>query len=116
MLTDSRSREEMRAFLQKRLAAFGLMLAAVFGMFFVWRVIGALTGDDSPSQAFLPWQGLAVAAFAATWVLCRGGARSTRVPAGDGGGRAPHRRRLRGDDVHADVVCGAARHHLACSA
>jgi eukaryotic-like serine/threonine-protein kinase len=76
MLTDSRSREEMRAFLQKRLAAFGLMLAAVFGMFFVWRVIGALTGDDSPSQAFLPWQGLAVAAFAATWVLCRGGARS----------------------------------------
>jgi serine/threonine protein kinase len=75
---DARSREESRGFLQKRVARFGLMLALIFGMFFVWRVLSALSGDDSPSFAFLPWQALSVAAFAATWLLCRGRARSVR--------------------------------------
>ena len=35
--TDSQSREEMRSFLQQRLASFGLLLALTFGMFLAWR-------------------------------------------------------------------------------
>jgi eukaryotic-like serine/threonine-protein kinase len=78
LFTDSQSREEMRAFLQKRMAAFGLMLAILFAIFFVWRVASSLSEDDSPSRAYLPWQALSVAAFSTIWILCRGRARSTR--------------------------------------
>jgi eukaryotic-like serine/threonine-protein kinase len=77
-LLDSQSREETRGFLQKRVARFGLMLALIFGMFFVWRLASALSGDDSPSFAFLPWQGVSVAAFGAQWLVCRGRPRSLR--------------------------------------
>jgi eukaryotic-like serine/threonine-protein kinase len=76
--TDSQSREEARAFLQKRVAWFGLLLTALFGMFLTWRVANALSEDDSPSQAFLPGQVLAVAAFGSIWLLNRGRRRSYR--------------------------------------
>ena len=66
----------MRALVQERVSRFGLMLAAIFGMFFVWRVVTALTGDDSPTQAYLPWQALSVAAFVGLWLFCRRGIRS----------------------------------------
>ncbi|HKU38418.1 MAG TPA: serine/threonine-protein kinase [Polyangiales bacterium] len=69
--TDSQSREEMRAFLQKRVASFGLLLAGVFGMFMTWRVLNTLFEDDSPSRAYLPWQALSVSAFLAVWLSCR---------------------------------------------
>jgi eukaryotic-like serine/threonine-protein kinase len=78
VFTDSQSREEMRGFLQQRLASFGLMLALTFGMFFVWRIANVVAGDDSPSQAFLPWQALSVGAFGSMWLICRGRPRSTR--------------------------------------
>jgi hypothetical protein len=74
----SQSREETREFLQKRVARFGLMLALIFGMFFVWRVLSAVSGDDDPSIAFLPWQALTVGTFGAQWLLCRGRPRSLR--------------------------------------
>ena len=77
-LTDSQSLEEARGLLQQRLARFGLLLALIFGMFFTWRVVTALLGDDSPSQAFLPWQAVSVLAFGAVWLLCRGRPRSQR--------------------------------------
>ena len=76
--SDSEAREETRAVLQRRVAALGLIMALSFGMFFTWRVIESLTEDDSPSQAFLPFQALGVAAFATIWLLCRKGARSVR--------------------------------------
>ncbi|HKP64591.1 MAG TPA: serine/threonine-protein kinase [Polyangiales bacterium] len=76
--TDSQSREEMRAFLQKRVAGFGLMLALIFGMFMSWRLFNSILGDDSPSRAYLPWQALSVAAFLSIWLSCRGRARSIR--------------------------------------
>jgi eukaryotic-like serine/threonine-protein kinase len=73
------TQEEMRAFLQRRVAAFGRLLTILFGMFFTWRMMTALSGsDDSPSQSFLFWQGLSVSAFAAIWLLCRGRPRSLR--------------------------------------
>jgi serine/threonine-protein kinase len=76
---DTRTRDEMRALLQRRLGGFGLMFAGIFGIFFVWRLASALFGDDSPSQAFLPWQALTVATFSALWIVCRGPLRSDAV-------------------------------------
>ena len=52
------------------------MFAAIFGIFFVWRLVSALSGDDSPSQAFLPWQALTVLTFSGLWLVCRGRLRS----------------------------------------
>src|SRR5688500_3780801 len=75
---DSQSRDETRRFLQKRLGRFGLLLASIFGTFLVWRLLSVLIGDDSPSQAFLPWQVLSVAAFGSLWLLGRGRLRSQR--------------------------------------
>ena len=75
---DSRSRDDTRRFLQKRLGRFGLLLAFIFGTFLVWRLLSVLIGDDSPSQAFLPWQALSVAAFGSLWLLGRGRLRSQR--------------------------------------
>ncbi|HTE52417.1 MAG TPA: serine/threonine-protein kinase [Kofleriaceae bacterium] len=77
--TGDDSREEMRSSLQRRVSGFGGMMAALFGMFLAWRLLGAVLGDGSPTQAFLPWQALGVAAFAAVWLLCRGRARSVRA-------------------------------------
>jgi hypothetical protein len=74
--TESQSREEMRAFLQKRVAAFGMMLALIFSMFLSWRLANSIIGDDSPSRAYLPWQALSVSAFLGVWLSCRGRARS----------------------------------------
>jgi serine/threonine-protein kinase len=71
--TDSQSREEMRALVQQRVSRFGLVLALIFGMFFVWRLGAALSGDDSPSQGFLPWQALTVTTFLGLWLVFRRG-------------------------------------------
>lgn len=73
---DTRTRDEMRALLQRRLGSFGLMFAGIFGIFLLWRLASALSGDDSPSQAFLPWQVLTVMTFSALWFVCRGRLRS----------------------------------------
>jgi hypothetical protein len=73
---DSQSGEEARAFLQARVAKFGLLLAGVFGMFMSWRLYSSLVADDSPSRAYLPWQALSVAAFLGVWLSCRGRPRS----------------------------------------
>ncbi len=73
---DTETRDEMRALFQKRLGSFGLMFAGIFGIFFIWRLGSALSGDDSPSQAFLPWQALAVFTFFGLWWVCRGRQRS----------------------------------------
>jgi hypothetical protein len=73
---DSQTGEEMRAFLQQRVAAFGAMLALVFGMFLVWRLLSTIFADDAPSRAYLPWQVITVVAFASVWLLCRGRPRS----------------------------------------
>jgi serine/threonine-protein kinase len=71
--TDNQAREEMRALVQERVSRFGLMLAPIFGMFFLWRAATALTGDDSPTQAFLPWQALTTATFVGLWLTFRRG-------------------------------------------
>jgi hypothetical protein len=74
--TGSATREDMRAFMQHRVAAFGLLMTLLFGLFLAYRLVAAVAGDDSPTQAFLPWQAASVAAFAVVWLLCRGRPRS----------------------------------------
>ena len=69
--THSHSREEGLAFLQQRVATFGLMFAILFGMFLVMRTVNVLRGDRS-SVSFLPWQIASVAVFAGMWLVCRG--------------------------------------------
>jgi serine/threonine-protein kinase len=76
--TDSQSREEMRAFLQKRLGKFGGLLALLFGMFFAWRIVSSILETDSPSRVYLLPQTVAVGMFAALWIVCRGKPRSIR--------------------------------------
>ena len=76
--SDTQAQEETRAFFQKRVAAFGLLLTLMWGLLFAWRIVSSLSEDDSPSRAYLPGQGLSVAAFAATWLFCRRGQRSVR--------------------------------------
>ena len=76
--TDSLTHEDMRAFLQARVAAFAAMLVFVFGIFFVWRFATALIGADSPGVRYLIWQALAISAFAGMWMLSRGRPRSLR--------------------------------------
>jgi serine/threonine protein kinase len=78
MSGDTDTREEMRALLQGRVSRLGFILSVIFGMFFVWRVASALSEDDSPSQAFLPWKALTVLAFGTVWLLTRGRPRSVR--------------------------------------
>jgi eukaryotic-like serine/threonine-protein kinase len=73
---DDAAQEEARAFLQARVAAFGGMLALVFGMFFVWRLASAFLIRDDPSRTYLPWQALTVLTFGGMWRICRGPARS----------------------------------------
>lgn len=73
--TASQSREELRAFLQRRVANFGLMFTFIFGMFF----LHVMVNDHSASRAFLPWHAVAVLTFAGVWLLCRGRARSHRA-------------------------------------
>jgi serine/threonine-protein kinase len=75
---DSQAREDVRAFLQKRVAVLGRMLASVFGMFFVWRLISTFVVEDAPSRTYLPWQAITVVAFSTVWLLGRGRPRSTR--------------------------------------
>jgi len=76
--SDSHAGDETRAFLQGRMASYGLMLALVFGMFFTWRVLSTLIGEDPSSRSYLPWQAISVSSFAALWLACRGRPRSTR--------------------------------------
>jgi eukaryotic-like serine/threonine-protein kinase len=74
----SATREETRAFMQRRVAGFGLLLTLLYGLFLGYRIVAVLAGDDEPPPTSLPWQTIAFAAFGAVWLLCRGRARSLR--------------------------------------
>ena len=73
--------EEIRAFLQRRVASFALLLTAVFSVFFTWRVLVTVFdgATRAPSSTYLLPQGGSVAVFLAMWLLLRGRPRSMRV-------------------------------------
>jgi serine/threonine-protein kinase len=78
----SATREETRAFMQRRVAGLGLLITLLFGAFLAYRVVAVLVselaGRNDPPPTALPWQALAFSAFAAMWLLCRGRPRSLR--------------------------------------
>ena len=79
----SATREETRAFMQRRVAGLGFLITLLFGSFLLYRVVAVLVselgGRNDPPPTALPWQALACSAFAANaWLLCRGRPRSLR--------------------------------------
>ena len=72
--------EEIRAFLQRRVASFALLLTGVFSVFLVWRVLVTVldSATRAPSSAYLVPQAGSVAVFLAMWLLLRGPPRSMR--------------------------------------
>jgi eukaryotic-like serine/threonine-protein kinase len=75
----SQTREENRAFMQRRVAAFGLMMTLLYGLFLVYRIVSVLVDEHEPPPTSLPWQALAFASFGVVWLVCRGRPRSLRV-------------------------------------
>src|SRR5688500_9411440 len=85
-LTPSGDSKEGVAFLQQRVAQFGLMAAALGGIFWVFRIILnlAISGparegryEDLTSPSF-GLHGLGILFMLLLWLLCRGRARSRR--------------------------------------
>jgi hypothetical protein len=71
--------EDERAFVQRRVATFGLVTAGLFFFFLVFR--GVIILIERKAQFFEPSYGyhaLATACFFAIWLSCRGGRRSLR--------------------------------------
>ena len=79
---DSAGAEEARAFLQKRVGNFGLLVGALFAMFFLGRVAAFLVETRVEGRVSdwrsLPTQAAEVAIFGFIWLTCRGRARSVR--------------------------------------
>ncbi len=79
---DGASAEEARAFLQTRLANFGLLVAGIFALFFFWRffsiVVETVEDGELSDWRSLPTQALEVVLYLSIWRLCRGKARSIR--------------------------------------
>ena len=81
---DSVTSDEIREFLQKRVAGFALLGAVLFGLFFVWRSVTVAVEtwmlgkpSDWGSVLGISSQGML---FAVIWLICRGKRRSLRFP------------------------------------
>ncbi len=74
----SATREETRAFMQRRVAAYGFLMTLLYGTFLVYRIVAVLAGEEGPPETALPWQAVSFSAFCAMWLLCRGRPRSLR--------------------------------------
>src|SRR5262245_22395486 len=75
--------DEARAFLQRRVASFGLVSAIISGLFLVYRGVASLIEARvygiSGAWVSLPFQAGMVTAFVVQWMSCRGRLRSLRV-------------------------------------
>jgi eukaryotic-like serine/threonine-protein kinase len=72
--------EEERAFLQRRVAAFGLVTAGLFFFFLGYRTLAILLrlGESGLSDPSYVYHALAGGCFLAVWLCCRSGRRSVR--------------------------------------
>jgi serine/threonine-protein kinase len=79
LISDSTSpNEEERAFLQRRVAAFGLVTAGLFLFFLSYRtlMIVAQVGENGFGDPAYYYHALAMTCFVGVWLACRGGRRS----------------------------------------
>jgi eukaryotic-like serine/threonine-protein kinase len=71
--------QEICAFVQKRVAAFGLLLGLLLGGLLVWRVVVTLTiGADSGEGTYLYFHAGGVVTFLVMWLALRGQPRTAR--------------------------------------
>jgi eukaryotic-like serine/threonine-protein kinase len=78
---DSITSDDIRAFLQVRVAGFALLGAMLFGLFLVWRLVTILVEtlvQDKPADWGSLAMGSEVLLFLAVWLLCRQRPRSLR--------------------------------------
>ena len=68
--------DEVRAFVQRRVAGFALLVALVFLLFFVWRLAALLVTRAPEGGGYLVFHGAAVVVSAVGWLLMRGRPRS----------------------------------------
>jgi eukaryotic-like serine/threonine-protein kinase len=76
--TGDRTSEEVRAFVQRRVAGFARLISLVFGLFLLWRVVAIAVSPDEREggTAYVFFQAAGVALLAAVWLLLRGRPRS----------------------------------------
>ncbi len=73
------SSDEVRAFVQRRVAGFAFLMSVVFGLFLTWRLVAsAVSAGERESTAYLFFQAAGVMVTAAQWLLLRGRPRSLR--------------------------------------
>lgn len=78
--------EDARAFFQRRVAGFALLMTCLLGVFLVWRVAATLLGTDKSDGDAPPWylayQAVGMAVFAALWLIARARPRSLALLGG----------------------------------
>ncbi|HEU5055558.1 MAG TPA: serine/threonine-protein kinase [Kofleriaceae bacterium] len=81
--TGEHTSDEVREFLQKRVAGFGLVIACVFGLFLVWRSVAIVVESQVQGHradlSALPALAGEVGFFLAVWLYCRRRPRSMRT-------------------------------------
>jgi eukaryotic-like serine/threonine-protein kinase len=72
------SSDEVRAFVQRRVASFALLISLVFGLFLIWRLVAVAVSTDERDGglSYLVFQVSGVAATALVWLILRGRPRS----------------------------------------
>jgi serine/threonine-protein kinase len=76
-LRDQQTSDDVRAFVQRRVAGFALLISAVFALFFTWRLLAALLAPEQQEAiAYLFFQAAGIATTMSVWLLLRGRARS----------------------------------------
>jgi serine/threonine-protein kinase len=74
---DQQTSDDVRAFVQRRVAGFALLISAVFSLFFIWRLLAFLLARaEQEGYAYLFFQAAAIAITVAVWLLLRGRPRS----------------------------------------
>jgi len=69
--------DDVRAFVQRRVAGFALLVSVVFVLFFTWRVLAVLLArEQQEGTGYLIFQAGAIAVTASGWLLLRGRPRS----------------------------------------
>jgi serine/threonine-protein kinase len=71
--------DDVRAFVQRRVAGFAFLMSVVFGLFLTWRLaVSALSSDEREVTSYLFFQAAGVMVTAGLWLLLRGRPRSLR--------------------------------------
>ncbi len=74
---DQQTSDDVRAFVQRRVAGFALLISAVFALFFIWRLLAFLLArEQQETSAYLYFQAAAIAITVVCWLLLRGRPRS----------------------------------------